>query len=255
MKLCVTGCSFSDYTQVDEVYGEVCARHLGAEYLHLAGGAGSNARMVRLIVQSVLSGELQSGDLVIAQYTQPERRELHSPGLRHTEKGIEYRTKIDAQKAQDHRTNPHYDYSVTGGIYTRWKPHSHQWQGCEQDTDLHQMVEQHGVDYDCALEETRNLHIFLKLFLREHGIKLSVFWFNLGWEAITYWKDRGYDMESETDIHFNTLWQPGARWHDEAFSHYRLSPGDNSHLSAQGHTEMGFALSKFLKLLYTDLTR
>ena len=47
MKLCVAGCSFSDYTKVDKVWGEYLAEKLDVDYLHEGAGCGSNWRIWR----------------------------------------------------------------------------------------------------------------------------------------------------------------------------------------------------------------
>ena len=72
--LCVAGCSFSDRTQVSHNYGDFLSDMLNMDYLHLAGGGGSNSRSIRLITESILSGELTPGSTVIWQPTEVTRR-------------------------------------------------------------------------------------------------------------------------------------------------------------------------------------
>ena len=79
MKVVVAGCSISDYTHVDEVYGELYAKKLGAEYIHLGAGCGSNFRMWRKLGQLIMSGTVTSKDIVIMQPTQIHRREDFRP--------------------------------------------------------------------------------------------------------------------------------------------------------------------------------
>jgi hypothetical protein len=46
MKLCVAGCSFSDYAgDVANVYGAILAEKLNVDYIHHGAGSGSNYRI------------------------------------------------------------------------------------------------------------------------------------------------------------------------------------------------------------------
>ena len=78
--LAVCGCSYSDYTgdSVDKTYGEIAARLINYDYLHLAEGCSSKDRIYKMIVSSVLDGKLKSGDIVVVQYPDPARMELPS---------------------------------------------------------------------------------------------------------------------------------------------------------------------------------
>ena len=86
-KLVVAGCSFSDRTLVEECYGDHLSKLLNIDYLHLAGGCGSNDRSMRLIVTNVLLNKINENDHVIIQLTSPERKEVFSNYLTHTRIG------------------------------------------------------------------------------------------------------------------------------------------------------------------------
>ena len=66
-KLAVCGCSLSDRTQVKYAWGDYLAASLDLEYLHFAGGAGSDKRGFRLLVQAIQKGEVNSNTLVVFQ--------------------------------------------------------------------------------------------------------------------------------------------------------------------------------------------
>jgi len=251
--LCVTGCSFSDYTQVDTVYGEIAAEKLGLDYLHKAGGGGSNKRMTREIIQAVFDGKLKRGDYVIAQYTQPERTELGSPGMMYSPEGAEYAEKIEAEM-NGWTSIIHYDYIHDGKTkVTRWKPDSYTWQGSQLDKELHETYQRCAAMLNHDLEIDRNNIILLRLFLKEHGINFSALWFDLGIQLLDYWKQKNIDIEGEKDIDWRLVWRPGAEWSDEKNYKYRLASDDNSHLSQEGHLEFGSKLADHLCLLFPEL--
>lgn len=71
----VCGCSFSDYCHIKRPYGVVFAEKIGYNYLHLAQGCGSNDRVIKEVVDAIITGKLVSGDLVIIQWPEPSRQE------------------------------------------------------------------------------------------------------------------------------------------------------------------------------------
>ena len=78
MKLIVAGCSVSDYTRVDTVYGKILADSIGYDYVHHGAGCGSNYRIWKKLTQMLMSGDLTDCDIVLVQYTQIDRREFWS---------------------------------------------------------------------------------------------------------------------------------------------------------------------------------
>ena len=72
----VCGCSFSDYCEVTRPYGVVFAEKIGYNYLHLAQGCGSNDRVIKEVVDAIITGKLVSDDLVIIQWPEPTRQEV-----------------------------------------------------------------------------------------------------------------------------------------------------------------------------------
>lgn len=74
------GCSYSDYCgdSIKATYGQVAAKLINYDYLHMAEGCSSKDRIYKLCVSAVLDGRLKSGDLVVVQWPDPHRMELPS---------------------------------------------------------------------------------------------------------------------------------------------------------------------------------
>lgn len=111
-KLFIVGCSFSDNLPKNQVYGNLLAKKLGYEYVHMAIGIGSNYRMWRYATNAIMNKELTSNDLLIVQYTGTERCEFWS----------------DIEKI---KPDVHTDFSETydkGGTILKFKWDAHVWQ-------------------------------------------------------------------------------------------------------------------------------
>jgi len=95
MKVIVGGCSVSnDFNQslhIHEVYGQILANQIGADYVHHSVDAGSNHRIWKKITQMVMpnalttrnknqarEGAITKDDIVIIQYTHITRDEFFS---------------------------------------------------------------------------------------------------------------------------------------------------------------------------------
>ena len=95
MKVVVGGCSVSNFWEqdpsIDEVYGQILANQIGADYVHHSVDGGSNYRIWRKITQMVMNNDITDkfkmpppeevitkDDVVIIQYTQPTREEYFS---------------------------------------------------------------------------------------------------------------------------------------------------------------------------------
>jgi len=129
-KLCVAGCSISDYTRVDRTYGEILSENLGFEYLHEGSGCGSNARIWRRITNHILAGTLTENDIIIIQYTEPVRTEFWSvypmPSYKHE--------------------GPSEEPSHNGGRILKWKMGSYTWQHYEIEKNFHRAYEKYFVN-------------------------------------------------------------------------------------------------------------
>lgn len=77
-KLCVGGCSFSDYTKIEKPYGVCLSEKLNSIYIHEGAGCGSNWRIWRRVVNHITKNNITKKDILIVQYTTIERREFWS---------------------------------------------------------------------------------------------------------------------------------------------------------------------------------
>jgi hypothetical protein len=124
-KLFVAGCSVSDYTHVDKVYGEYLSERLDYDYVHEAAGCGSNWRMWRVIINHIIDGNLTKNDLLVTQYTSTERREFwtsHDIIQKHGNINLRERYKM-------------------GGNIIRFKMDSHTWQHNKKEKEFFKLYE------------------------------------------------------------------------------------------------------------------
>jgi len=147
MKLFVAGCSVSDYTLVDKVYGDFLAEKLNIDYIHEAAGCGSNYRIWRTITKHVMDDNLTDNDLLIVQYTNSIRYEFWSSIQRPPSPPKEF---IDKRYICEEE----YD----GGALIRFKLDSYQWQNNKIDTDFHETFQKYFLSekYSNELFEINN---------------------------------------------------------------------------------------------------
>lgn len=155
-KLFVAGCSVSDYTKVDNVYGEYLAEKLNYEYVHEGAGCGSNFRMWRRITKHIIDGNLSPEDLLVVQYTGIERREFWS---RHLVKTLTPNKKEKIREPYD------------SGELIRFKLGSYTWQKTKQEILLHQLLEENCINeaYDKEMFDTQ--HLMFQCLLKEFNIR------------------------------------------------------------------------------------
>ena len=263
--LCVAGCSFSDRTQVSHCYGDFLAEMLHSDYLHLAGGAGSNPRAVRLITESLMNGSLTAGSTVIWQPTEVTRRELPSKWLTHTEKGKQFleesRSRNEQRKTEhaQHKgklrsrikdLNLHYD-NVDGVYVTRFKMGSHVWQQGTADPAWHTQYELNGVieqldQYNFLLDVWR-----VNQLLIQHNIQLIIFWtyHNFKEDAlgkyvntVDSWNINTFVLEDAWEIYRDT-----DRWYTLSNT-YALNPTEKdwAHFSVEGHMQIAEYLERHI---------
>lgn len=154
-KLFVAGCSVSDYTKVDKVYGEYLAEALQYEYVHEAAGCGSNFRMWRRITGHIMNGNLTSDDLLVIQYTGFERREIWSRHL----------ASLFVAPKQVIR-EPYDD-----GEITRFKVDSYTWQNSKSEILVHKMFQNNCLNaaFDKEIFDTQ--HLMFQCLLKEYNIQ------------------------------------------------------------------------------------
>lgn len=158
-KLFVAGCSVSDYTRVQEPYGEILANLIGFDYVHEGAGAGSNYRIWRKITNHVLSGNLTENDILIIQYTESVRNEFWSafPDTRI----------YDMFPNQPKISDESYD----SGTIIRFKADSHIWQNFDKEIEFHKSYEENFVNTKFAEENFRVNNYNFQQMLKNHNIK------------------------------------------------------------------------------------
>jgi len=245
-KLVVAGCSFSDRTLVKECYGDHLSKLLNIDYLHLAGGCGSNDRSMRLIVTNVLLNKINANDHVIFQLTTPERREVFSNYLTHTRSGkaVFDRSLADAMKGTPVRNNPEIkaihpwdsmplndlvDDTVKDFRWSRFKMNSSSWQENTPDMLLQKSMEETTVDITADTYTIWTKLAMLMPFLDSKNIRYTVL------HPHNYFSENSFEKMGLT-----RLFREGKdiATHPELASVWRQiqhSPDDASHLSEDGH--------------------
>lgn len=210
MKLFVAGCSFSDYTKVDKVYGEYLSDKLNCEYVHEGAGCGSNYRIWRKIVGHVLEGNLTSDDLLVVQYTGIDRREFWSANPPMPMR--EPYTRIMTQE-------PSYD----GGSIIRYKWNSHTWQDYPDEKQLFELYEKNFVNPRYEAECFKVYSTMFQHFLIANRIK-TVFTRVRAWH---------HDPKSYLPIFNQYMYNEPEEFMNDKRTW--LSLEDMTHLSQEGH--------------------
>jgi hypothetical protein len=218
-KLCVVGCSVSDYTDVEFPYGHLIANDLGLEYLHEGAGAGSNYRIWRRITNHILDGKITSDDILIIQYTEVVRNEFWSALPEPT---IPY-------------TSPPAELSHDNGRVLRWKFGSHVWQSHPEEQRFFEEYEKYFVSPRFAQEQFRVNNYNFQMMLKAHNIK-----------AI-------FLTTSRSTLTGKYLIEPFESYqvYDKSNSEpaYNLREGDTCHFSQFGHRHMADKLIERIKEL------
>ena len=209
VKLVVAGCSVSDYTQVDKVWGEYLADQLGYEYLHEAAGCGSNYRIWRVLTNYILTGKITAEDTVIVQYTTVERNEFWSPIIQ-----------------DDWKRDSCFD-----GNILRFKSGSHTWHtGAEN--KLMKTYEKF-ISTEFETEKFINNHMMFQCLAKEYGIK-NLYFLKVGNYSI--------DNMSFIDYYRNNY-----IYYDKiTIEKYHLK-NDNGHLSMLGHEDLAKHVMEILQ--------
>ena len=145
-RLVVAGCSVSDYTEVNKVWGEYLAEQLSYEYLHLAAGCGSNYRMWRLLVSHIVDNKITADDTVIVQYTTPERNEFWSS-----------------------KPNLGDDHIPSGGSIVRIKHDT--YMQCDGAERKFAKLWSRFINIEFELEKFKVNHMMFQCLMKEYGIK------------------------------------------------------------------------------------
>ncbi len=251
-KVAVTGCSFSDYTSVDKVYGEWIAERLNIEYLHLARGTGSNHRSIYASTKAITSDRLTKGDVLVFQITDPHRKILSS---------FEPNTYIDKPGQPEKWPTPFGDAWTTN-----YKAGSYQWQGqCpvgKRNHQLHSIMQESCVNNAFETDQLVMQLILLDALCKTRGITLIP----VATRYVNYIDWRPHDQNdiagplndilpsdlverlfNETDyIMRGDPQEPSP--HDLGFAN-NAETYDFSHLSAEGHKVIGISLASHIQMV------
>ena len=197
-KLFVAGCSVSDYTLVDEVYGEMLAEKLNFDYVHEAAGCGSNWRMWRKITNHIKRGNLTENDLLIVQYTTNERKEVWT-----VEEADWFNGNINLREKYE-----------TGGNIIRFKAKSYQWQTIKKEKLFLKVYEENFLNEDFENEVFETQNLMFQNLLKSYNIPVVFFNFKVGSpfiqdlgtkvvDILEISEDAGFFLENDL-FHLNT---------------------------------------------------
>jgi len=267
------GCSIADRTQTTHSYGDYLAEKMNYDYVHLAGGGGSNYRSIRQIVHAVHNGELTDADMLIIQFTDVTRRELASSWMSRTSSGRkmaqthfntvgirrEKEMSLMGEGYSENLDTANIDMT-NRGIYTRYKLNSKDWQLCEQDHNLHTAIENYCSDIEMDNEYFTTQWLMLDAFLAQHNIPHVYLWEATGNTILDWWKTNYPDNSpvevisgsSKHHMFINDYW-PEHR--NEDYEHnqtqYHLVPHvDYIHYSILGHKTIANHLYTHIKKFF-----
>lgn len=217
-KLCVAGCSISDYTDVDLPYGKILANDLGVDYIHEGAGAGSNFRIWRRITNHILDKTITEEDVIVIQYAEIVRNEFWSA----------FPDKVPP-------TQPASDTSHDGGRVIRWKPSAHVWQPYDAEKHFFEEFERYFVSPRFSKEEFRVNNYNFQQMLKNHNIR-----------TIFLNTTRSYFESSYVTDHF-LPYQIFENTHNDP--KYNLKENDSCHFSEFGHRYMANELKLHIEKL------
>jgi hypothetical protein len=271
-RLAVAGCSISDRTKTTHCYGDYLAQHLDLDYLHFASGSGSNHRSLRKITDAVMSGELQAGDIVVMQITDPTRRELQSawlsqPNLIKIAKQHVLQSNLEREDAQaalggsegqaENLDVPNLEVIDGKSVYTKFKQDSYTWQETEKDKLLHEATQQYGVDWYLSASETRQIIELLRGYLAYNQIQFMVIWEHLGMATMDHFlrREPAENLYKHPDLILHEVWQEIVAddySSNPQYQQYHLEPNvDWVHYSITGHKKIADVLCEHIREHFT----
>jgi hypothetical protein len=224
-KIFVAGCSFSDWSQVEYNYGEYLGQALDCPVEFYTSGCGSNYRIWRKLVPAITNREITENDLLLIQYTSPERKEFWSsfessiPGdyscQGHPEKGSPMREKYG------------------DGETIKYKVHAHSWQPNSEEKTFFKLYEENFVSIPFEIELFNTYHTMFKGLLHEYKIPTiflhTTYAYNLPLSELTspyqYYLDIKYLQTPDLCFEKDT----------------------RSHLTAEGHQKLANILQEYIK--------
>jgi len=154
-KLCVAGCSVSDYVHIKQTYGELLGNKLGYEYIHEGAGCGSNYRMWRKLSLYIKNEFLTDKDILIIQYTETTRNEFWSMFG-------------DVKRNFEHKIA---DDSYDSGIIIRYKHQAYDWQPTIPERKFFKDYETYFLNIDFSFEQFDANNFMFQNMLKQQNIR------------------------------------------------------------------------------------
>ena len=220
--LVVAGCSVSDYTHVDKVYGEYLSEKINCNYIHEGSGCGSNWRMWRKIFNLVNNNIITNEDIIIVQYTELIRREFWSP----------YQKQSRSLYGSNEKSFIVEKYNDSGSII-KFKMDAHKFSDHTSDEKKFFKLYTRFIDQDFELEQFFMMHNMFQSFMKDKGFK-NLYFLKTGKygpiknsnDIIDFYKD-------------NYISAPNA------FDNHLL--GDKLHMNELGHKKLADIVYNYIK--------
>lgn len=216
-KLFVAGCSVSDYSEVDEVYGEIMANELGCEYVHEGSGCGSNWRIWRRIINHIINNNLTPDDLLIVQYTTLERQEFWS---------FNEKEEINCRIRMRERYN-----NPLGGDIIKFKSCLYEHQEFIDEGKLFKLLETKFTNPYFDFDVFQTQHLMFQCLLKEYKIPTIFFGFYLNRDTIQL-------IDHFKDSYFHV---------DEVKGDINYLLKDMGHFNKNGHEYVAKKMVEFIK--------
>ena len=161
MKLVIGGCSFSDwYPGVEKPWSVKLSERMKLEYLHEARGCGSNYRIWRELTKYIVRGRVSKEDIILIQYTTPNRYEFWSNHEHPIIPITNYRNNSD----------PFYDRNgKRSGSVIRYKFDAHSWVKGKNEKAFFTLLENDFIHDDFCSEQFAMYQNMFHGFLLSHG--------------------------------------------------------------------------------------
>jgi len=219
MKLCVAGCSFSDYAGgVANIYGAILAEKLNVEYIHHGAGCGSNYRIWREVSKLVMSNVLTPQDILIIQYTELTRTEFWSSNS-YTAKPV------------PHQCNITENYNNDGSVI-RYKLGAYEWQNTKTEKEFFKMYESNFINSHFEQEKFNVYNEMFQHFLLNY--KIPTIFLNTPYRPncnmLSYFENLSYS----TTITPETQFSNDDAWHLSLHGHAVLANNLYEHIVEKG---------------------
>lgn len=225
-KVFTFGCSFSDYMwKVTKPYGHYVAEKLNCKYIHEGSGCGSNERIFRKFFEYLRNGDIDKNSLVTLQFTEPSREEM-------------WFNKYVEENADGHHGGMVFiEKFDSGGIY-KYKWDSYEW---NSDKDVSRIMKD-KTDYcysdEFSTEKAKNIMYSIIEVCKSKNIPFVL---------LNGAYNRDYlDYKDETEFLVVDYLEIQQKYPTYLFE---TTDYDYSHLSQEGHIELGNRILSKIKEL------